>query len=156
MEKLDALTTKGVAAAFATAILVVVTLAAVPADQLDGPLVVAVDQFALASAFLGGRLVMDVPVHRLVKKSAVRSVLTGSDRHKWFNLVYTAMWWIWLSAGSACWISGSTSLLEHFRISLLQVAFIQVVFISAVAVAIHANSLNKKEADADDSPVDGS
>jgi hypothetical protein len=56
----ESLTTPGIAAAFATAILVVIALTAVPLGQVDKLLHLAVQFFAWSAAFLGGCLVLNV------------------------------------------------------------------------------------------------
>jgi hypothetical protein len=120
------LTTPGIAAAFATAILVVIALTAVPLGQVDALLHLTVQFFAWSAAFLGGCLVLNVAapfVAQLPKTSSrLRSLFKG-------------MWHLWLTGGAASWGIGAMLLWLHFELPAWQFSLIWLVVFSSICVS---------------------
>jgi len=119
----DSLLQRTVASLVATAILVIVTLAAVSTSQLDPPALQAVHLFVWAVVFFGGHLALDVVIPRL-------STSAESAGH-WVR----AIWIVWFVVGATFWLQGAAALLAHFRFPPWQVTLCLAIFSVTLTVA---------------------
>ncbi|MFL9895921.1 hypothetical protein [Paraburkholderia sp. RL17-381-BIF-C] len=109
MSSIQSLNEKAVAATFAMAILVIVTLTAVPLGQLDAPLQHAVRLFCWSAVLLGCVLILSVAVVPEVTPHTPLSLYRMLFRQALF------------SCGGLAWLLGAWQILAHFRIPSIEV-----------------------------------
>jgi hypothetical protein len=101
---IESLTQRAVAATFAMAILVLVTLTTVPYEQLDTHLANAVQRFSWSAVLLGCVLILSVGS---APEIASRPLLK----------LYRAIFFQALGAfGNLMWLTGAWEILRHYRI----------------------------------------